>query len=148
MKNKSKYLLIVLLIALFVLSFKYIETINQKIKLQDSIDLTFRAQLGKVLDSFSMVVNDYTYRSMVSSVYNVAMLSELTSYEEINDNLVISLYNLFISLREEKSKDLTLLRIEELREIFFELVQDPTNQKSTDRLSQIVSDTFFNNPEE
>jgi len=64
MKKKSIYIIIVLSVILVIISFKYIEVHNQKIKLQDSIDLTFRTQLGNVLSSFSMEVNDYTYRSI------------------------------------------------------------------------------------
>ncbi|WP_170308050.1 hypothetical protein [Paenibacillus dakarensis] len=90
-----------------------------------------------------MRVDDYTYRSMISSVYNVAAMSELTSYEKINDELDISLYNLYISLREEKSKDKVLERIEELHDIFFIMVQDPTSKEATNKLIKIADETFF-----
>ncbi|MFC5528339.1 hypothetical protein [Cohnella yongneupensis] len=148
MKKKSTYIIIALLVLLIILSVGLLKVQNQKIQLQDSIDSTFKAQLSNALSNFSVEVNDYTYRSMVSSVYNAAILSELTSYEEINDSLDISLYNLFISLREDKSKSLVLSKIDEIRKIFFELVQDPTDKKTTDQISQIVSDTFFNNAAE
>ena len=145
MKKKSTYIIFALSVLLIILSVRLLKVQNQRIQLQDSIDSTFKAQLGITLSSFSVEVNDNTYRSMVSSVYNVATLSELTSYEEINDSLDISLYNLFISLREDKSKNLVLSKIDELREIFFALVLDPTDKKATDQITQIVSDTFFNN---
>jgi hypothetical protein len=95
-----------------------------------------------------MEVNDYTYRSMISSVSNAAAISELTSFEKLNDDLDISLYQLYIALREERSKDKVLLRIEELREIFSMLVRDPINHEATDRIIQINNDTFFNAKEE
>lgn len=71
-----------------------------------------------------MVINDYTYRSMISSVSNAAAISELTSFEELNDDLDISLNQLYISLR------------------------DPINHEATDRIIQINNDTFFNTKEE
>ncbi|GKU78975.1 hypothetical protein L3i20_v233720 [Paenibacillus sp. L3-i20] len=67
-------------------------------------------------------MNDYAYRSVLSSVSNVASISDLTSYEEQNDNLDISLYNLYFSLREDKSKDKVLSRAVELRDTFTVLV--------------------------
>jgi uncharacterized protein YigA (DUF484 family) len=147
MKSKSTYIIILLSLSLIIVSFKFVESQSQRKELQNSIDIAFRHQLSIVLGSFSMEVNDYTYRSMISSVSNVAAMSELTSYEDINDNLDISLYNLYISLREEKSKDKVLSRIEELREIFNIMFQDPANNKATDRIIQITNETFFNKGE-
>lgn len=144
MKMKSTYIIILLSFFLVILSFKFIESQSQKKELQSSIDNSFRHQLSNVLGCFSMQVNDYTYRSMISSVSNVAAMSELTSFEDVNDDLDISLYNLYISLREEKSKDKVLARIEELNEIFFTLVQDPTSKEATNKLIQIANETFFN----
>ncbi|MNL62478.1 hypothetical protein D3C87_1865030 [compost metagenome] len=72
------------------------------------------------------------------------VMSELTSFEEINDDLDISLNDLYISLREEKSKDKVLARIEELRGIFLMMVQDPTSKEATNNLIQIANETFFN----
>ncbi|WP_223067422.1 hypothetical protein [Paenibacillus caui] len=145
--KRSGYLLLLFLImslvSLAIVSSKYIEAQNKNNELQRSIDNTFKYQLSNTLSSFSMIVNDYTYRSMLSSVATVASLSELTSYADINDDLDISLHNLFISLREDKSKDKVLLRVDEIREIFFMLVQEPTSKEATDRLSQIANETFF-----
>ncbi|MNR55996.1 hypothetical protein D3C85_1764790 [compost metagenome] len=70
-------------------------------------------------------------------------MSGLTSFEKVNDDLDISLYNLYISLREEKSKEKILARIEELHEIFFIMVQDPTSKEATNKLIQIADETFF-----
>lgn len=95
-----------------------------------------------------MEVNDYTYRSMISTVSNVSAMSELTSYGRINDNLDISLNYLYISLREEKSKDLVLLRVDELRDIFNLLVQDPSSQEATDKIIEITKEVFFENTQE
>jgi aspartyl-tRNA synthetase len=134
-------------LSLVIVGFKFVESQSLRKELQNSIDSSFRYQLSNVLGSFSMEVNDYTYRTMISSVSNVAAMSELTSFEEINDNLDISLNYLYISLREEKSKDKVLLRIEELREIFNIMVQDPVNHEATDRIIQITNETFFNTKE-
>jgi len=144
MRKKSTYIIILLLLCIAILLFKFDESRGQRNELQNSIDTAYRHQLSNVLGSFSKEVNDYTYRSMISSVYNVAMMSELTSFEKINDDLDISLNNLYISLREEKSKDKVLARIEELHEIFFMMVQDPTSKEATNKLIQIANETFFN----
>lgn len=90
-----------------------------------------------------MQVDDYAYRSIISNVNSLAVMSELTSYEELNDDLDISLHNLYISLREEKSKEKVLARNEELREIFFTMVQDPASKEATNKLIQIAHETFF-----
>ncbi|SEM50067.1 hypothetical protein SAMN05518847_1012 [Paenibacillus sp. OV219] len=81
---------------------------------------------------------------MISSVSSVAAMSELTSFEDVNDDLDISLHNLYISLREVKSKDRVLARTEELHEVFFTLVQDPSSKEATNKLIQIANETFFN----
>lgn len=144
--NKSRYVLLLLILSLVTLAligFKYFEAQNKNKELQRSIDNTFKYQLSNVLSSFSMEVNEYTYRSMLSSVSNIASLSELTSYADVNDDLDISLHNFFISLREDKSKEKVLLRIEEIREIFFMLNQELTSKEATDKLSQISDETFF-----
>lgn len=143
MKKKSTYIIIVLSICCAILLFKSFGNQSQERGIQSAVDTTFKQQLGTVLGSFSMRVDDYTYRSMISSVYSVAAMSELTSYEKINDELDISLYNLYISLREEKSKDKVLERIEELHDIFFIMVQDPTSKEATNKLIKIADETFF-----
>lgn len=140
-----KVILLLSIIGFIFTGLKYLEVQNRNKELQNAIDSTFKYQLSNVLNSFSVVVNDYTYRSMLSSVSNAASMSELTTYEEVNDDLDVSLYHLYLSLREEKSKDLTLSRIEELREIFFTLVLDPTSKEATDKLNQINKETFFSN---
>lgn len=148
MKKISTYIIVLLTLSLIILGFKFVESQNQRKELQNSIDNSFRYEISNVLHSFSMVVNDYTYRSMISSVSNAAAISELTSFEKLNDDLDISLNQLYISLREERSKDKVLSRIEELREIFSMLVRDPINHEATDRIIQINNDTFFNTKEE
>ncbi|MGW7160153.1 hypothetical protein [Paenibacillus taichungensis] len=144
MKKIGTYIIVLLTLSLIILGFKFVESQNQRKELQNSIDNSFRYEISNVLHSFSMVVNDYTYRSMISSVSNAAAISELTSFEKLNDDLDISLNQLYISLREERSKDKVLSRIEELREIFSMLVRDPINHEATDRIFQITNDTFFN----
>ncbi|MEC0109052.1 hypothetical protein P4H27_19000 [Paenibacillus taichungensis] len=144
MKKISTYIIVLLTLSLIILGSKFVESQNQRKELQNSIDNSFRYEISNVLHSFSMVVNDYTYRSMISSVSNAAAISELTSFEKLNDDLDISLNQLYISLREERSKDKVLSRIEELREIFSMLVRDPINHEATDRIFQITNDTFFN----
>lgn len=144
MKKISTYIIVLLTLSLIILGSKFVESQTQRKELQNSIDNSFRYEISNVLHSFSMVVNDYTYRSMISSVSNAAAISELTSFEELNDDLDISLNQLYISLREERSKDKVLSRIEELREIFSILVRDPINHEATDRIIQINNDTFFN----
>ncbi|WP_239616816.1 hypothetical protein [Cohnella mopanensis] len=144
--KRSRYLILLLILCIVGLVFsslKYFEIQNKNEDLQNSINRSFKYQLGNVLSSFSMEVNDYNYRSMLASVSNAASLSELTTYEKDNDSLDVCLYNLYFSLREDKSKDLTLSRIDELREIFFLLVQEPTSKEATDKLSQITNETFF-----
>ncbi|SEA32347.1 hypothetical protein [Paenibacillus sp. 276b] len=148
MKKIRTYIIVLLTLSLIILGFKFVESQNQRKELQNSIDNSFRYEISNVQHSFSMVLNDYTYRSMISSVSNAAAISELTSFEKLNDDLDISLYQLYISLREERSKDKVLLRIEELREIFSMLVRDPINHEATDRIIQINNDTFFNTKEE
>ncbi|OAX49392.1 hypothetical protein [Paenibacillus sp. AD87] len=148
MKKIRTYIIVLLTLSLIILGFKFVESQNQRKELQNSIDNSFRYEISNVQHSFSMVVNDYTYRSMISSVSNAAAISELTSFEKLNDDLDISLYQLYIALREERSKDKVLLRIEELREIFSMLVRDPINHEATDRIIQINNDTFFNAKEE
>jgi hypothetical protein len=148
MKKISTYIIVLLTLSLIIFGSKFVESQNQRKVLQNSIDNSFRYEISNVLHSFSMVVNDYTYRSMISSVSNAAAISELTSFEKLNDDLDISLNQLYISLREERSKDKVLSRIEELREIFSILVRDPINHEATDRIIKINNDTFFNTKEE
>ncbi|REE68761.1 hypothetical protein A8990_13627 [Paenibacillus taihuensis] len=143
MNKKTKYILIVLSLCFAVLLYKYVESHGQKKELKSAIDAAYKVQLSKTLESFSMEVNDYTYRSMISSVYSVASMSELTSFEKANDDLDISLYNLYYSLREEKSKDKVLARIDDLHEVFFKMVLDPASKEATDKLIQIANETFF-----
>lgn len=143
MKNKSTMIIIVLTICSAILLFTFVDSQSQKRELQDSIDAAYKHQLGNVLGSFSMQVDDYAYRSIISNVNSLAVMSELTSYEELNDDLDISLHNLYISLREEKSKEKVLARNEELREIFFTMVQDPASKEATNKLIQIAHETFF-----
>lgn len=148
MKKISTYIIVLLTLSLIILGSKFVESQNQRKELQNSIDNSFRYEISNVQHSFSMVVNDYTYRSMISSVSDAAAISELTSFGKLNDDLDISLYQLYISLREERSKDKVLSRIEELREIFSMLVRDPINHEAIDRIIQINNDTFFNTKEE
>jgi len=123
MNKKNAYIIAILAVLVVFLGFKVIVSENNNSEIQRSIDQTFRYQIGKVFGSFSKEVNDYTYREMIASVYSVASMSELTSYEGINDNLDIGLHYLYISLREEKSKDLVLSRIDELRDVFNTMVR-------------------------
>ncbi|MGZ9584012.1 hypothetical protein [Paenibacillus marinisediminis] len=144
MKKNSKYIIILLSLIVVILGYKFVESQSLRKGLQSSIDISFRNQLSQVLGSFSMEVNDYTYRMMISSVSSAVALSELTSFEEINDQLDISLHYLYISLREEKSKNKVLSRTNELREIFNIMILNPDSSEATDRLIQIAEETFFN----
>ncbi|AEI41681.1 hypothetical protein KNP414_03123 [Paenibacillus mucilaginosus KNP414] len=93
----------------------------------------------------SLTMNDDTYRSVLSSVSNAASISDLTSYEEQNDSLDISLEYLYISLREDKSKDKVLSRADELRDIFLVIMTDPASKEATDKILKITEETFLRN---
>lgn len=145
MKN-NKYLQLVLIICLtglIVISLKYVQVQNNSKQLQNSVNDAFRYQLNQVLSSFSVEVSDYTYRDMLSSVFSATQMSELTTYEEMNDDLDVGLHNLYLSLREDKSKDITLSKIDELRDIFLLLVRDPASKEATDQLLLLTNETFF-----
>jgi|GEM_PF-1508746 len=144
--KKEKYLqlfLVICMAGLILICLKYVEVQNSNKELQHSINNAFRHQLSNVLGSFSVEVNDYTYRDMLSNVFSAARMSELTTYEDRNDELDIILHNLYFSLREEKSKDSILSKVDELRDIFLLLVQDPANKEATDKLSLLTNETFF-----
>ncbi|RCW38755.1 hypothetical protein [Paenibacillus prosopidis] len=141
--KKWAFCISLLFLGLIIMGYNYVEGNTKAQNLQNSIDTKFKYELSNVLGSLSMMMNDYTYRSVLSSVSNVASISELTSYEEQNDNLDISLYNLYISLREDKSKDKVLSRADELRDVFMVLVTDPASKEATDKLIQITDETFF-----
>ncbi|MGF7033584.1 hypothetical protein J2T17_004532 [Paenibacillus mucilaginosus] len=111
-------------------------------KLQTSIDNRFKHELSSVLSNLSLTMNDDTYRSVLSSVSNAASISDLTSYEEQNDSLDISLEYLYISLREDKSKDKVLSRADELRDIFLVLMTDPASKEATDKILKITEELF------
>jgi hypothetical protein len=147
MGRKQLYIIIALSICSAILLYKFVETLDQRRDFEHSIDAAYKQQLNHALESFSMQVNEYTYRSMISSVYSVAKMAELTSYEKVNDDLDISLHNLYISLREDKSKEKVLARTEELHEIFFMMLQDPTSKEATNRLIRIADETFFKVPD-
>lgn len=117
---------------------------KQKNELQASIDATFKNYLAHASGSLNSEVNEYSYRSMIANLSSAAAISELTSYEEINDDLDISLFNLYTSLREDKSKEKVLEQIEELKRVFAIMVQDPANKDATNRLIRIANETFFN----
>ncbi|WP_379250440.1 hypothetical protein [Paenibacillus sp. GCM10028914] len=146
MKKRTYLILLFILciIGFVFINFKYIDVKNKHDELQKAIDDRFRYQLSNVQSSFGMEVNDYTYRFMLSSVSNAVSLSELTTFEDVNDELDVSLHSLYVSLREERSKDKTLLRIDEIREIFSMLVLEPTSKEATDKLFEITKETFFN----
>ncbi|MCG7214377.1 hypothetical protein [Paenibacillus mucilaginosus] len=114
-------------------------------KLQTSIDNRFKHELSSVLSNLSLTMNDDTYRSVLSSVSNAASISDLTSYEEQNDSLDISLEYLYISLREDKSKDKVLSRADELRDIFLVIMTDPASKEATDKILKITEETFLRN---
>ncbi|KRE88284.1 hypothetical protein ASG89_34870 [Paenibacillus sp. Soil766] len=132
-----------LVLCFIIMGYNYVKGSTKAQDLQNAIDTKFKLELSHVLSSLSMKMNDYSYRSVLSSVSNVASISELTSYEEQNDNLDISLYNLYISLREDKSKDKVLSRADELRDVFTVLVRDPASKEATDKIIQITDETFF-----
>lgn len=145
--KKSQYLWLfsmLCLAGLIVTGLKYVQVQNNSKQLQNSVDDAFRYQLNRVFDSFSMKVSDYTYRDMLANVLSAAQMSELTTYGDKNDELDVCLHNLYLSLREEKSKDMTLSNIDELREIFSLLVRDPASTTATDQLSLLTQETFFN----
>lgn len=142
MKIKSKYIIIVLSICSLLLGMKVIEYHNLKKDLQDSIDNSFKYQLNQVLNSFSMIVNDYTYRSMISSLSAATATSGLTTYQKINYDLELSLHQLYISLREDQSKNKVLEHTDELRELFFILFQDPVNREATDKIFRIAEESL------
>ncbi|AEI44528.1 hypothetical protein KNP414_06004 [Paenibacillus mucilaginosus KNP414] len=51
--------------------------------------------------------------------------------------------NLYIALREDKSKDKVLSRADELRDIFILLVQDPASKEAVEKIIDITEETFF-----
>ncbi|ANE46524.1 hypothetical protein SY83_09800 [Paenibacillus swuensis] len=139
MKKISTYLIIILSLSVIILGFKHYESQSQKKDLQNSIDHAFKSQIYNVIGDLSVKLDDYTYKFVISSVSNAATLAELTSYEEMNDDLDISLQDLFVKLREGKPEDLTTSRIDELREIFHIMIQNTANPDATDRLMQIAN---------
>lgn len=134
----------VFFIGLIVMGYNYVERKNEAKDLQSAIDAKFRAELNKVYGTIISEMNDYTYRSFLANLSSAASISDLTSFEDQNDDLDISLYNLFISLREEKSKDKVLARADELRDAFSILVTEPANKEATDQIIEITDETFFN----
>lgn len=149
--NWNRYLIAPLVLCIAYLIFtilQYDKVKDQNEELQKANDALFKVQLNNALSSFEMEVNDYTYRSMLANVSNAAVLSELTTFEQANDDLDISLNNLYIALREDKSKDLTLARIDELRNIFTMLVRNPASKTATERMNWITDETFFDNKNE
>lgn len=141
MKNRAYIISFLIILGFIFMGYNYVVEHNKARSLQGSIDAKFKFELGQARDSFSMEMNDYTYRSVLSSVSNAASSSELTSYEKQNDDLDISLYNLYLSLREDKSKDKVLSRADDLRDIFAMLVTDPSSREATDRLIRIAGES-------
>ncbi|CAN7249388.1 hypothetical protein LJR153_001080 [Paenibacillus sp. LjRoot153] len=140
---KKTYLIILLVFALVFIGYKYTDAVKSSKQLQSSIDKNFKSQLSNISSSLSMKVDETSYRIILTSVSNAAAMSVLTSYENLNDNLDISLYNLYISLREEKSKNKVLARTDELREIFMKLVNEPSNKDALVSLMKFTDETFF-----
>ncbi|MEK3885789.1 hypothetical protein [Paenibacillus sp. PL2-23] len=60
-----------------------------------------------------------------------------------------ALFYIFMRLyfRNSGSKEKVLARIDELRDIFFLLVQEPASKEATNKLLIIVDETFFNVPD-
>ncbi|GKU76497.1 hypothetical protein L3i20_v208940 [Paenibacillus sp. L3-i20] len=87
MKNCT-YVISLLVLGLIILGFNYVNKNTKARNLQASIDTKFKIELSDVRDNFVVVINDYKYRtvSVLSSISNVATISELTSYKEQNDN--------------------------------------------------------------
>lgn len=139
---KKTYLIILLVFALVFIGYKYTDAVKSSKQLQSSIDKNFKSQLSNISSSLSMKVDETSYRIILTSVSNAAAMSVLTSYENLNDNLDISLYNLYISLREEKSKNKVLARTDELREIFMKLVNEPSNKDALVSLMKFTDETF------
>ncbi|OXM15877.1 hypothetical protein [Paenibacillus herberti] len=143
MKKWAFFFISILIIGLIILSYKYVEANTKAQNLQNSIDAKFKAELSFTRDSFNVKMNDYAYRSILSRVSTVASISEITSYEDQNDNLDISLYNLYVALNNDRSKEKVLSRADELRDIFMMLVTNPASKEATDKLMQINDETFF-----
>ncbi|MCG7217477.1 hypothetical protein [Paenibacillus mucilaginosus] len=131
------------LLGLIILGYNYVKASTQAQNIQNLIDTKFKYELSNVLSNLSVTKNEHTYRSVLSSVSTVASISELTSYEEQNDSLDVSLNNLYIALREDKSKDKVLSRADELRDIFILLVQDPASKEAVEKIIDITEETFF-----
>ncbi|SDT43407.1 hypothetical protein SAMN05444162_4276 [Paenibacillaceae bacterium GAS479] len=133
----------ILILGLIIMSYKYVEANNKAQDLQNSIDAKFKTELSILGGSFNVKMEDYEYRSVLSRVSTVASISDITSYEDQNDNLDISLYNLYVALNNDKSKEKVLFRAGELRDIFMTLRLDPSSKEATDKLMQINDETFF-----
>lgn len=144
---KSRYLKILFILCLVVsvfCSYKYFKANESSKELQESINNQFTLQLGLVINSLSVEVSEESYRSILSSVSSAASLSKLTTYDDMNDDLDLALDYLYLSLRKEDSKDITLSKIDELREIFYLLIEEPTSKEATDQLLEIVEETYVN----
>ncbi|MFC4099188.1 hypothetical protein [Paenibacillus xanthanilyticus] len=141
--KKGTFLTAILMAGLLIAGYYYVTSQMEKQQLQDAVDAKFKVELSNVLGSVSMTMNDYTYRFVLSSVAAAASIADLTSYEEQNDDLDISLHNLYIALREEKSRAAVMSRASEIRESIALLLVDPANKRATDKLKQLAEDTFF-----
>lgn len=143
MKKWAFFFISILILGMIIMSYKYDEANNKAQNLQNTIDEKFKMELSSVYSSFNTKLDEMAYRSALSSVSTAASISEITSYEDQNDNLDISLYNFYHALRNDESKEKVLARADEVRDIFTMLFLDPASKEATDKLMQINNDTFF-----
>ncbi|MCM3746119.1 hypothetical protein M3223_01985 [Paenibacillus pasadenensis] len=143
MKKWTIFFISILILGIIMMSYKYDKANTEAQNLQNTIDEKFKIVLSIVYSSFNTKIDEMAYRSALSSVSTAASISEITSYEDQNDNLDVSLYNFYHALRNDESKVKILARADEVRDIFTMLFLDPASKKATDKLMEINDETFF-----
>lgn len=140
----SIVLIIALLIALIIMSFKYKNLLEKYNFQQTNVNLDFKGELraaGNDFGSDSLTVgnnkNDWYYQA-ISRVASSSHLCQHTTYNK--KGLCVTLDDLCLYMKQEEYKESVIKKSKSISEYLLQLSSNPENKQVADNLDKLIKE--------
>lgn len=141
-------LMIVALVILVVLGIKYKNLSAEQDSQQRQIDNAFKTSLNFAMSGFAVDfqgsqdenLTEYSYNEAMSNLAAAAQLSNLTTYEDENDYLDISLFGLYKLMEQKEYKQSVVKRAKAIYDNLLKLTQNPADKEATKSIIKLTDE--------
>jgi len=142
----SIVLIIVLVITLVTVSFKYKTLLDEHNGQQSNVNGMFQSDLSIASNLFAgnFLTNEnsknYNYNHAISQIASAFQLFQFTTYRNNNNGLFEQLDNLYNLMERDEYKETILQKSNLIHEVLSQLTLNPEDKQATENLSNLIEE--------